>query len=136
MTTPRCRAVTTGGARGVGLATGERLLANDSAVSLRDLDGGALAAAEKALFPTGGSMLDLPLGDWHRALAVNLTGALLCVRAFVPKMRSNGWGRVFNVASIAGKEARPHTAQYGASKAALISLTKSLGSELAASDVR
>lgn len=84
---------------------------------------------------TRGSALELPMTDWDRALAVNLTGALLCVRALVPRMRDGGWGRVVNVASIAGKEPRPITAQYGASKAALISLTKSLGSELAASGV-
>ncbi|QJY48866.1 SDR family NAD(P)-dependent oxidoreductase [Pseudonocardia broussonetiae] len=84
---------------------------------------------------TRGSVLALPMADWDRALAVNLTGALLCARALVPAMRDAGWGRVVNIASIAGKEPRPLTAQYGASKAALISLTKSLGAELAASGV-
>lgn len=82
-----------------------------------------------------GSGLDMPLAAWSRALDVNLTGALLCIRALVPAMRERGWGRVVNMASIAGKEARPDAPHYAASKAGLISLTRSIGQELAASGV-
>ena len=78
-----------------------------------------------------GPALDMPIDNWHRVLDVNLTGALLCSRAVVPAMRDAGWGRVVNIASIAGREGRADNAPYAASKAGLISLTKSLGLELA-----
>lgn len=68
---------------------------------------------------------------WKRTLDVNLTGAFLMCRAVVPGMRERGWGRVVNIASIAGKEGNPNLAAYSASKAGLIGLTKSLGKELA-----
>jgi 2-dehydro-3-deoxy-L-rhamnonate dehydrogenase (NAD+) len=69
--------------------------------------------------------------DWDRVLAVNLTGVFNFCRAVVPHMRSRGYGRIVNLASIAGKEGNPRMAPYSATKAAVIGFTKSLGKELA-----
>jgi NAD(P)-dependent dehydrogenase (short-subunit alcohol dehydrogenase family) len=69
--------------------------------------------------------------DWQRAIAVNLTGVFQCCRAVVPHMRSRRYGRIVNIASIAGKEGNPRMVPYSATKAAVIALTKSLGKEVA-----
>jgi len=69
--------------------------------------------------------------DWQRNLAVNLTGVFNFCRAVVPHMRSRGYGRIINIASIAGKEGNPRMAPYSSAKAGVIGLTKSLGKELA-----
>ncbi len=68
---------------------------------------------------------------WRRVIDVNLTGCFLTCRAVVPHMLERGYGRIVNVASIAGKEGNPNASHYSASKAGLIGLTKSLGKELA-----
>lgn len=72
---------------------------------------------------------------WRRVIEVNLTGPFLTCRAIVPHMLENGYGRIVNIASIAGKEGNPNASHYSASKAALIGLTKSLGKELATSGI-
>jgi 3-oxoacyl-[acyl-carrier protein] reductase len=72
---------------------------------------------------------------WRRVIEVNLVGPYLTSRAVVPRLIANGWGRIVNVASIAGKEGNPNASHYSASKAGLIGLTKSLGKELAKSGV-
>jgi 2-dehydro-3-deoxy-L-rhamnonate dehydrogenase (NAD+) len=69
--------------------------------------------------------------DWQKAIAVNLTGVFNCCRAVVPHMRLRRYGRIVNIASIAGKEGNPRMIPYSASKAGVIALTKSLGKELA-----
>ena len=69
--------------------------------------------------------------DWQRNIAVNLTGVFNFCRAVIPHMRSRGYGRVVNVASIAGKEGNPRMAPYSATKAGVIGFTKSLGKEVA-----
>lgn len=76
-----------------------------------------------------------PLDDWGRVLAVNLTGVFHCCRAVVPHMREAGYGRIVNVASIAGKEGNPGISAYSAAKAGVIAFTKSLAKELADSGV-
>lgn len=73
--------------------------------------------------------------DWNQTIAVNLNGTFHLARAFVPVMVERGWGRIVNIASIAGKEGNPNLAAYSASKAAVIGLTKSLGKELATTGV-
>lgn len=73
--------------------------------------------------------------QWRTVLDINLTGAWLCCRAVAPVMRAQGWGRIVNLASVAGKEGNGLNAAYSASKAGLIALTKSLGKELAADGV-
>ncbi|HET7036352.1 MAG TPA: SDR family NAD(P)-dependent oxidoreductase, partial [Thermomicrobiaceae bacterium] len=75
-------------------------------------------------------------GEWLRVIGTNLNGAFYCCRAVVPHMLSGGWGRIVNIASIAGKEGNPNMAAYSASKAGLIGLTKSLGKELAGTPIR
>ena len=74
---------------------------------------------------------DYALDDWRRVLDVNLTGTFICIRRCVPPMRSAGYGRIVNVASIAGKDGNPEMSAYSASKAGVIALTKSAGKELA-----
>src|SRR5512134_1280782 len=74
---------------------------------------------------------DYPLDQWRRVFAINVDGVFHCCRAVVPVMVKNGYGRIVNVASIAGKEGNPNAPAYSASKAAVIGLTKSLGKELA-----
>ena len=73
--------------------------------------------------------------DWRRVIEVNLTGTFLVNRAFVPGMCGRGYGRICNIASIAGKEGNPNACAYSASKAGVIALTKSLGKELASHDI-
>ncbi|HEV8016038.1 MAG TPA: SDR family NAD(P)-dependent oxidoreductase [Stellaceae bacterium] len=163
-------AVVTGGARGIGYACAERIIASGAAVSLWDQDRDALADAARRLGATHASVVDITdeasvaaaagaaikaLGkvdilvnnagitgpnkktwefepaEWRRVIDVDLTGAFLCARALVPAMRAQGYGRIVNMASVAGKEGNPNAAAYSAAKAGLIGLTKSLGKELA-----
>ena len=78
-----------------------------------------------------GATWDLAPEVWRRVLNVNLTGSFLTCRAVVPQMIARGYGRIVNVASIAGKEGNPNASHYSASKAGLMALTKSLAKELA-----
>ena len=73
--------------------------------------------------------------DWRRVIDIDLTGPFLVSRAVVPVMRETGYGRIVNIASVAGKEGNPNAPAYSAAKAGLIALTKSLGKELAGSGV-
>jgi len=82
-----------------------------------------------------GPLWEQEIEAWNRVLGVNLNGAFHCSRAVVPHMREQGWGRVVNVSSIAGKEGIPSAAPYSVSKAGIIALTKSLGEELATDGV-
>jgi 3-oxoacyl-[acyl-carrier protein] reductase len=79
---------------------------------------------------------DYPVAEWKQVLDINLTGVFLCNKALVPQMKRNGYGRIVNIASIAGKEGNPNASAYSASKAGVISLTKSLGKELARTGIR
>jgi 3-oxoacyl-[acyl-carrier protein] reductase len=74
---------------------------------------------------------EYPLDSWERVVAINLNGLFYCCRAVVPHMLANGYGRIVNVASVAGKEGNPNASAYSASKAGVIGFTKSLGKELA-----
>jgi NAD(P)-dependent dehydrogenase (short-subunit alcohol dehydrogenase family) len=79
---------------------------------------------------------DYPADAWREVMDVNLNGLFLCCREVVPQMRRQGYGRIVNIASVAGKEGNPNASAYSASKAAVIALTKSLGKELADTGVR
>jgi len=79
---------------------------------------------------------EYPLDGWRDVLDVNLTGTFHCVRAVVEPMRAADYGRIVNIASVAGKEGNPNAAAYSASKAGVIALTKSLGKELATTGIR
>jgi 3-oxoacyl-[acyl-carrier protein] reductase len=76
------------------------------------------------------------VADWDRVIDINLKGVFYSNRAVVPFMQANGYGRIVNIASIAGKEGNPNASAYSASKAGVIGLTKSLGKELAATEIR
>jgi len=82
---------------------------------------------------TGGNApsWELPVAQWRRVVDVNLNAPFIVASAVVPHLIANGWGRIVNVASVAGKEGNPNAAHYSASKAGLIGYTKSLGKELA-----
>ena len=78
---------------------------------------------------------DYPIEEWNKVIAVNLTSQFLTCRAVAPHMAKAKYGRIVNIASIAGKEGNPNAVAYSASKAGVISLTKSLGKELAQAGV-
>lgn len=82
-----------------------------------------------------GPTWDYGIEEWKRIVDVNLNGPFYCCKAILPTMRAQRYGRVVNVASIAGKEGNPGAAAYSASKAGVIALTKSLGKELAQFDI-
>lgn len=82
------------------------------------------------------SVAEYSLDDWRRVMSINLDGTFLCCRAVVPHMVEAGYGRIVNIASISGKEGNAYGGAYSASKAGVIALTKSLGKELALTDVR
>ena len=108
----------------------------------------ALAATERALGPvdilvanagiTGPNapVEDYPIEAWRQVVEIDLTGVFLCCRAVVPGMRARDYGRIVNIASVAGKEGNPNAAAYSAAKAGVIGFTKSLGKELATTGVR
>ncbi len=170
-------AIITGGARGIGYAAAERMLASGAAVALWDIDAARLDEAAGTLAGRGtvsthvveltdeasvraataavvavhgkidilvnnagitggnGKLWELDTETWRRVVDVNLVGPFLTCKVVVPELLKNGWGRIVNVASIAGKEGNPNASHYSASKAGLIGLTKSLAKELATSNV-
>ena len=149
-------AIVTGGAQGIGAAIVKRLEASGAKVTVWDLDGSprvdvcdpgsikkALGTIQKidVLVNNAGiagmnkPTVDYPVEEWERVLRVNLTSQFLCCRAVAPLMVSAGYGRIVNIASIAGKEGNPNAVAYSASKAGVIALTKSLGKELARTGV-
>ncbi|MDP3760587.1 MAG: SDR family NAD(P)-dependent oxidoreductase [Ramlibacter sp.] len=79
---------------------------------------------------------EYPVDAWREVVDVNLNGLFYCCREVVPVMRNAGYGRIVNIASVAGKDGNPNASAYSASKAAVMALTKSLGKELADTGVR
>jgi 3-oxoacyl-[acyl-carrier protein] reductase len=82
------------------------------------------------------SLAEYPVAAWKLVFDVNVHGVFLCNRAVVPVMQKKDYGRIVNIASVAGKEGNPNASAYSASKAAVIGLTKSLGKELAKTGIR
>lgn len=109
-------------------------LARDEAV--RDLGKVDILVCSAGITGPNLTTWDYPLADWKQVLDINLTGVFVCNKALVPHMRANDYGRIVNIASIAGKEGNPNASAYSASKAGVISLTKSLGKELAKTGIR
>ena len=81
-------------------------------------------------------LADYPVDEWHKVMQVNLNGLFYCCREWVPHMRERNYGRIVNIASVAGKDGNPNASAYSASKAAVMAITKSLGKELADTGVR
>jgi 3-oxoacyl-[acyl-carrier protein] reductase len=106
--------------------------AADSAAALGKLD---ILVCSAGI--TGATMVvqDYPIDSWRRVIEINLNGVFYCCRAAVPLLLANGYGRIVNVSSVAGKEGNPNASAYSASKAGVIGFTKSLGKELAGKGV-
>jgi 3-oxoacyl-[acyl-carrier protein] reductase len=81
------------------------------------------------------TLWDYPVDSWRQVMDINVNGIFHCNRAVVPHMMSGGYGRIVNIASVAGKEGNPNASAYSTSKAAVIGLTKSLGKELAKTNI-
>jgi 3-oxoacyl-[acyl-carrier protein] reductase len=169
----RC-AIVTGGARGIGRAIVERLVASGARVSIWDIDEeearsqatrlgqhhAAVDVSNEGSVQTGlaetlrvlgaidilvtsagisgrnAPVEEYPADEWRRVLEVDLTGPFLCSKAVIAPMRQRNYGRIVHIASVAGKEGNPNASAYSAAKAGVISLTKSLGKELANTGIR
>lgn len=147
-------ALVTGGASGIGAATADRLRAGGAEVHVFDLangddvrDAAQLDAAVDRLHRldilvcaagvAGDSVHTEEITDdeWARVHSINLDGVFFANRAALPKMKAGGYGRIVNIASIAGKEGNPMAAAYSSSKAAVIALTKAIGKDVVGSGV-
>ena len=100
------------------------------------LGGIDILVASAGITGPNATVWEYPVDEWKRVIDVNLNGVFYSNRAVVPHMQAGGYGRIVNIASIAGKEGNPNAAAYSASKAGVIGLTKSLGKELAKSEIR
>jgi len=150
--------VITGGLSGLGAAAATRLRADGVRVHTIDLaegadvradvsDPAAVKAAAAQLGPVdilinsagvvgpSAPLWQIDPEAWDRVFAVNVRGTFNTCQAFVPGMLARGWGRIVNLASMAGKDGNPTMSPYSASKAAVIALTKSLGKELATTGI-
>ncbi|MFO1033252.1 MAG: SDR family NAD(P)-dependent oxidoreductase [Hyphomicrobiales bacterium] len=150
------RAVVTGGLSGIGEAVLKRIIAEGGKAVAWDVNGGIktdisdLASVEKAVAETvkqlGGIDIlvnsagitgptvpvdGFPIDGWLKTMAVNVNGTFFTNRAVLPLMIAQNYGRIVNIASIAGKEGNPNASAYSASKAAVIGFTKSLSKEVA-----
>ena len=108
---------------------------NAAAASAHALGGIDILVAAAGITGATAPVEKYPLESWHRVIEINLNGVFYTCRAVVPFMISGGYGRIVNVASVAGKEGNPNASAYSASKAGVIGFTKSLGKELAAKGV-
>ena len=154
------RAVVTGGVSGIGEAVVKRIEAEGGKVVVWDVNGGIKVdisdhesverAAAETIRQVGGidilvnsagvtgptvPLAEFPVDGWKRVIDINLNGAFYCNRAVVPHMVAQNYGRIVNIASIAGKEGNPNASAYSASKAGVIGMTKSLAKELAKTSI-
>ena len=101
----------------------------------KDLEAPDILVASAGITGPNATVIQYPIDAWKQVLDINLTGVFLSNRALAPGMVKRGWGRIVNIASVAGKEGNPNASAYSASKAGVIGLTKSLGKELATTGV-
>ncbi len=150
------RAVVTGGLSGIGEAIAKRIAAEGGRVAIWDMNGGiktdiadwesVQSAAAQTMKQLGGidilvnsagiagptaTVIEVPMDQWHKTIAINLNGTFYTNRAVLPHMVAQNYGRIVNIASIAGKEGNPNASAYSASKAGVIGFTKSLAKEYA-----
>jgi 3-oxoacyl-[acyl-carrier protein] reductase len=116
--------------------TQEASVAAALAETERRLGGVDILVASAGIAGPNATLADYPVDAWRKVIDVDLNGVFLCCRAVVPGMVKRNYGRIVNIASIAGKEGNPNAAPYSAAKAGVIALTKSLGKELAQTGVR
>ncbi|WP_250520309.1 MULTISPECIES: SDR family NAD(P)-dependent oxidoreductase [unclassified Caballeronia] len=169
-------AVVTGGAQGIGLEVGRRLLESGARLVVWDVNPAGIeqartqlrrhdvrfervdiadyASVQAAVAATLESMgridilvnnaaivgpnaplIDYPIDIWKQVMEIDVNGTFHCCRAVVPEMVRQNYGRIVNLASVAGKEGNPNAAAYSSAKAAVIAMTKSLGKELARHDI-
>ncbi|SAL76794.1 acetoacetyl-CoA reductase [Caballeronia arvi] len=169
-------AVVTGGAQGIGLAVGRRLLDSGARLAIWDISpvgmdtarnelgehavhfehvdiadyasveaavAGTMKAAGRidilinnaAIVGPNAPLTDYPPDVWKQVIDIDLNGTFHCCRAVAPVMIGQNYGRIVNLASVAGKEGNPNAAAYSSAKAAVIAMTKSLGKELASHDI-
>jgi 2-dehydro-3-deoxy-L-rhamnonate dehydrogenase (NAD+) len=154
------RAVVTGGLSGIGEAVVKRIVSEGGKVAIWDLNGGirtniadfnsVMSAAEQTIKQIGGidilvnsagitgptvPVTEFSVEGWEQTIAINLNGTFFTNKAVVPHMIAQNYGRIVNVASIAGKEGNPNASAYSASKAGVIGFTKSLAKELAKTNI-
>ena len=154
------RAVVTGGASGIGEAVAKRITDEGGAVAIWDLNGDVKVniadfssveeATKKTLARLGGidilvnsaaitgptvPVSEFPVDGWKQVMEINVNGTFFTNRAVIPMMIAQDYGRIVNIASIAGKEGNPNASAYSASKVAVIGFTKSLAKEVAKSNI-
>lgn len=150
------RAVVTGGASGIGEAVVKRITAEGGKAVVWDLNGGIKvniadfssveAALKETLSQMGGidilvnsaaitgptvPVVEFPIDGWQQVMDINVNGTFFTNKAVIPHLIAQDYGRIVNIASIAGKEGNPNASAYSASKAAVIGFTKSLAKEVA-----
>jgi 2-dehydro-3-deoxy-L-rhamnonate dehydrogenase (NAD+) len=158
MVNPPRRALVTGGASGIGRASARRLAAAgvevitadiapgaDLTLDVTDADAAGQAVKQAGdvdilinsagIIGPGKPLWETTPAEWEAVISVNLLGSVNMCRAVLPGMLERGWGRIVNMASMAGKDGNPNMSPYSASKAAVIGFTKSLGKELATTGV-
>ena len=154
------RAVVTGGMSGIGEAVAKRIEAEGGKVVIWDVNGGiktdianfnsVLQSTEQTISQIGGidilvnsagitgptvPVTEFPIEGWVQTIAINLNGTFFTNKAAVPYMVAQNYGRIVNIASIAGKEGNPNASAYSAAKAGVIGFTKSLAKELAKTNI-
>jgi 2-dehydro-3-deoxy-L-rhamnonate dehydrogenase (NAD+) len=113
----------------------ERAVAQAVAQTMREFGRIDILVVSAGITGPNAALVDYSTAEWRKVIDVNVNGVFYVNRAVVPHMAKNNYGRIVNIASVAGKEGNPNASAYSASKAAVIGLTKSLGKELARSGI-
>ena len=116
--------------------TDDQAVADAAAVTAEQIGGVEILVNNAGISGPNVPTWEYPVDDWRQVLDIDLNGVFYCCRAIVPIMLKGDYGRIVNIASVAGKEGNPNAPAYSAAKAGVIGLTKSLGKELAESNIR